>query len=156
MVRVWCLMSFVSHTSEPAHLSTCTLGDVHGKESEWNILKEDLKWLTYSEISWINVTTSLTCFLQHLFSKGVKPPDLLQSTMWIQNLRSCFTQQNRKYHQQGPPTSCPTEALPWCCKPGCSVAHDTSTMLLQVTGHGNEEPKMGQLLPFQGPATSTT
>lgn len=49
-------------------------------------------------------------------------------------------------------TSFPTEALPWCCKPGCSVACDTSTMLLRTTGHGTEELKLRQLLPFQGPA----
>lgn len=159
VVRVWCPMSFVSHTSETDHLSTCTLGDVDETESEWNTWKEDHKWLTYLEISWINVTTPpytfSHCFLPHSFSKCVKKPNLLQNTVCIQILRNCFMQQNRKDHQKGPPKSCPTEALPWHCKPACSVAYDTSTMLLQITGHGNEEPKLGQLLPFQGPATST-
>lgn len=157
VVRAWCSTSFVSHTSEPDHRSPGILGNVDERESKWNIWKEDHKWLTYSEVSWINVTTPpymvSHCFLSHLFSTGVKQINLLQITVWIQILRNYFMQQNRKIPPERPhATSFPTEALPWCCKPGCSVACDTSTMLLRTTGHGTEELKVGQLLPFQGPA----
>lgn len=107
VVRLWCPITFVSHTSKPDHLSTCTLGNVDETESEWNIRKEHHKLLTSPEISWVNVTTPpytfSHCFLPHLFSKGVKQTDLLWSTVWIQILRNCFTQQNRKNPQQVTP-----------------------------------------------------
>lgn len=158
VVRVWCPKSFVSRTSEPEHLSTGTLGDVDETESEWNIWKEHHKWLTSSEIVWVNFTTPpytfSHCFLPHLFFKGVKQTDLLQSIV-NSDFKKLFHAAKYKVHQKGPPTSYPTEALPWHCKPGCSMAYETSTMLMEITGHGNEESKLGQLLPFQGPATST-